>query len=785
LTFSLHIKMKARTRLLGVLVAITPLLVSCNGDGGVDFDRTPPTLTTTTPTAGATGVARNTTVTATFSEALASSSVTTTTFTVTPAGGAAVAGTVTTSGTTATFTPAAPLAYGTTYTARLTNGVTDLGGNALAQGETWAFTTAEAGPIVTATVPGAGAAGVSRNVVLQVTFNEPVNHTSVNLTSFQLSPANGILVPGTFGGSGNVVTFRPTALLDPDATYNVVLSGIVDVDGNPMEGTHTWSFRTIANTTPSANAGPSQEVNRGELVTLTGSGTDPEGQTLTYRWTQVAGPDVTGGAGFLAGPSPTLTAPGDVTPVRFELRVTDQGGSQSQASVTDVFVMEDKTRAIFVSPLGNDLNSGTRASPVKTIVRGLGLATVAGGGTDVYVGNGLYEETIGLQTGVSIYGGFQSATWLRNPMEFPVTLTGGPNMITVIGLNASNVIIDGMRIRTPHEATATGLSVHTVFLNQTQNITITNSEITAGNALGGSGGQFGFNGVQGRPGDTGANAVCSATPTGGAGGAAGQPGPPSAGSQLGAAGGEGGDGGSQNVSGENGTNGTPAGSLTAGTGGTGGTLATPAGGSGGSGTNGTAGQNGTGGEQIGTVSAAGYVPADGTDGTNGTPGSGGGGGGGGSGTAAGAGGGGGGGGASGGGGNLGQGGKGGPGSFAIFVRSSTGIVIDRNTIITGRGGVGGSGGVGGNGGPGGLGAFGGSGCGGGGMGGRGGNGGTGGAGGHGGGGGGGPSIGIIHDAASTVTIGPNNTFQIGTPGAGGFSPGNPGASGIVGHAVYF
>lgn len=781
--------MKVRSRIPGVLVAVAPLLISCGGEGGVDFDRTAPTVTATTPTPGETGVARNSMVSAILSEAILGSSVTTTTFTLTPAGGSAVAGTVTTSGTTATFTPSAPLEFGTTYTARLTTGVSDLAGNGLAEAHTWTFTTAEAGPVVTSTIPGAGATGVPRNVVLMVVFNEPVNHASVNLTSFQLSPVNGILVPGTFGGSGSNVTFRPTALLHPDTTYNVVLSGIEDVDGNPMEGSHTWSFRTIANTTPSANAGESQQVSRGELVTLTGSGTDPEGQSLTYRWTQVAGPDVTGGAGFLTGPTPTFTAPGEVTTVRFELRVRDPGGSESQASVTDVFVLEDKTRAIFVSPLGNDTNAGdARQSPVRTIAVALVRATSTGRGAyDIYIANGTYDETIVLQDEVSIYGGFQAATWLRDPLAQPVIITGGTTMVAVTGSNVSNLTLDGLRIRTPQEATATGLSVYTIFLNQTQNITITNNQITAGDARAGSGGQFGVNGVQGRPGDGGANAICTATPTGGSGGAPGQPGPPSGGSQLGVPGGEAGDGGSQNVSGENGTTGSPSGSLTGGIGGTGGTSSSPAGAAGVDGTNGMAGQNGAGGEQIGTLSSAGYVPADGAAGTSGTSGSGGGGGGGGGGTASGAGGGGGGGGASGGGGNLGQGGKGGPGSFAIAIISSTGITIDHNSIVTGRGGAGGSGGVGGNGGPGGLGALGGSGCGGGGNGGRGGNGGTGGLGGHGGGGGGGPSIGVIMDAASVsaVTIGPSNTFQIGMPGAGGFSQGNQGSSGIVGHAVYF
>jgi hypothetical protein len=65
------------------------------------------------------------------------------------------------------------------------------------------------------------------------------------------------------------------------------------------------------------------------------------------------------------------------------------------------------------------------------------------------------------------------------------------------------------------------------------------------------------------------------------------------------------------------------------------------------------------------------------------------------------------------------------------------------------------------------------------MGGRGGSGGDGGGGG---GAGGGPSIGILEDAASTVTIGANNTYLIGEPGEGGFSQ-TPEAIGPAGIAA--
>ena len=76
---------------------------------------TPPTVSSMGPTNTATGVAVNSVVTATFSEAIVAASVGTSTFTLN--GGSVVAGTITYSGTTATFTPTSNLSYNTIYTA--------------------------------------------------------------------------------------------------------------------------------------------------------------------------------------------------------------------------------------------------------------------------------------------------------------------------------------------------------------------------------------------------------------------------------------------------------------------------------------------------------------------------------------------------------------------------------------------------------------------------------------------------------------------------------------------
>ena len=91
---------------------------------------------------------------------------------------------------------------------------------------------------------------------------------------------------------------------------------------------------TEANKAPRASAGLDRSVRGGTTVTLDGRGSqDPEGGSLSYRWTQTQGPRVP-----LKNPGvarPRFTAPYVATPTAFEftLTVTDDHGAKASDSV--------------------------------------------------------------------------------------------------------------------------------------------------------------------------------------------------------------------------------------------------------------------------------------------------------------------------------------------------------------------------------------------------------------------------------------------------------------------
>jgi hypothetical protein len=173
-------------------------------------------------------------------------SISASTFTVTGTGGAAVAGTVTYSGVTATFTPAASLAYGTVYTATITTGATNSAGTPLPANYVWSFTTITPPPLVVSTVPANGATGVSLTQVLGATFNEAMNCTTLTTTTFTVTGPGAIAVAGTVGCAGSGATFAPTASLLVNTVYTATITtGASDLAGTALAGNYVWTFRTV------------------------------------------------------------------------------------------------------------------------------------------------------------------------------------------------------------------------------------------------------------------------------------------------------------------------------------------------------------------------------------------------------------------------------------------------------------------------------------------------------------------------------------------------------------
>jgi hypothetical protein len=459
----------------------------------------------------------------------------------------------------------------------------------------------------------------------------------------------------------------------------------------------------------------------------------------------------------------------------------------------------DRSLSIFVSPQGNDNNTGVWGSPVATIGRGTQRAQ-AQGRAAVLIAAGFYSGVVTVADGISLYGGYDPATWARNATNNSV-ISGGSVGNDLVGVRVTNLAqttrVDGLVINVGN-ATIPSASVYGVHVAGTgANLTLSRLRVTTGrggDGLGGTSGSGGAAGGGGSVGSTGCDG-CSANGGGGAGGA----------STCGRPGGNGGPGGYDNAGG--GTGQQPTGGATGGGPGAGAVGCATCSGCGGrttgdnggfasSGGNGSNGGNGaaSAGGLVGSFFAAG----NGAGGANGNPGAGGGGGGGGGGGAdecwvnvfacfstfdtcnrdrAG---GGGGGGAGGCGGLAGTGGSGGGGSFGIFLVGSS-PRVEANTFTIGRGGDGGAGGTGGNGGSGGPGQSGGFGPDDAGNGGPGGAGGSGGRGGHGAGGAGGPSYGIYRVSGAAPTLVSNVFVSIGGGGLGGASSGNSGPSGGSGN----
>ena|GEM_PF-1447845 len=202
--------------------------------------------------------------------------------------------------------------------------------------------------------------------VFALTVSDGTVGSAASQVTITVRPPNGLPVanagqPQTVK-AGTPVTLNGSGSTDPDGTAlsfswaqtggpSATLTGATTAAPTftpPAEGSYVFALTvsdgeatssasvTItvlpANRPPSVSAGASQSVVVGATVTLSGTATDPDGDSLTYAWAQIGGtPAMTLAATDAAQSSFAASAPGVFA---FTLTATDPGGLASTARVT-------------------------------------------------------------------------------------------------------------------------------------------------------------------------------------------------------------------------------------------------------------------------------------------------------------------------------------------------------------------------------------------------------------------------------------------------------------------
>ena len=242
--------MKPKKLLTTLALVSVVLIAGCKKDTFVETTGVCPIVISTDPANLATGVPLNKVITATFNVKMNPATITQASFTI--KGASAITGTVSYTGTTASFVPSSPLTPNTTYTGTITKSAKDLMRQSPKYDYVWTFTTVSpytvtvsSNPLAGGTTSGSGSFNSGSSVTVTAAANAGYTFTNWTESGTAVSTTAGY----TFTISGN-----RTLVANYTAPYTVALSSN-PAAGGTTSGSGTFNSGASVTVTAVANTG--------------------------------------------------------------------------------------------------------------------------------------------------------------------------------------------------------------------------------------------------------------------------------------------------------------------------------------------------------------------------------------------------------------------------------------------------------------------------------------------------------------------------------------------------
>jgi hypothetical protein len=232
-----------------IAMAVVILISGCSKDDVQQTTGESPIVESVNPENGTLNVPLNKTISVNFNQEMKASSFDQATFTL--QGTTLVAGTVSFSGKTATFSPTAPLTANTTYTGSIKTAVQNMMGDTLEADYVWTFSTGSSlNPMVISTDPINKTTDVVLNKIVAVNFNMPMDQATINASTFTIKQGTTI-IGGNVSYSGTTAYFKSSAALIANTQYTATITTEAkNIQGTALANNYVWTFTTGATTAP-------------------------------------------------------------------------------------------------------------------------------------------------------------------------------------------------------------------------------------------------------------------------------------------------------------------------------------------------------------------------------------------------------------------------------------------------------------------------------------------------------------------------------------------------------